>query len=290
VQTDVSPKGIVVKSVSSMPLPPGSVFWGNILDYDSLTDSFVSFKKAHKISAKSASINLPMQFCDMKRFDLPKGYFKKESLDWEMHQHFIGDVDKYRFRYIVSGEGQVGNTNVVVSALKEPVDERAGLVLAFDMDIIAAEPDILAVYNGLTLAFGDLPAKTALLLDLSFPYCSFALIRNNVFLPGGSIPVPDEFASETILNAIPEFVEKLKNQFNKQYDLDGINMNGPKPELIAICGVYADDIVSFEISKSLEIPVLKKNPTGSPFIKFKQKKIPISWQSFIKALGLSIRF
>ncbi len=289
VETDISPKGILIEKIASFPITDKQVFWGRIADFDGLIPRFAEIKKTQKWKAKLASINLPMHFCDIKAFDFPKAYVKKSNIEWEIQSNFVGDPSLYRFDSIEAGKSKRGITELVLGAIAEAVDERATLLASIGLNAVAVEPDILSFYNGLASTMLSFPAPSVLLIDISYPYSSFALVKDNVFIPGGNVKVSEDFLRGVSLDAVPGFAQDLSKAFSRKFELAGFDMGEHKPQMLIVGGLSVDDNVADLIAKELEIPPYRKNPLAEGLVKLKDKKIVLSWQSYIKALGLALR-
>ncbi len=272
-----------------MPVNDEQVFWSRIRDYHSLAFDFNELKKNKKIKASAGSINLPMQFCDLKVYDFPKGYMKKSSLDWEIHQNFIEDTSNYRFDHLETGKSEKGVYDILVSALSTVIDERATTMLAMGLKVVAVEPDIISLYNGLASLSKNLPAKTILLVDVSYPYSSFALVNNGVFMPGVSFKVGKNFLKEGILDILPGLALDIVKAFNRRFDLIGFDLVENKPELLIVSGGSVNEDIANFLSQELEMKPYLSNPVDRSPIKIKDRKSKVSWFSYIKALGLALR-
>lgn len=272
-----------------MPVSDNQVFWGRINDFESLAEDFARLRKKKKLKANFASINLPMQFCELKTYDFPKGYMKKSSLDWEIQQNFISDTSVYRFDNIEVGKSENGVYDVLISALAKTVDERASLLLTFQMNAVSVEPDIISLYNGLVSAMGDFPSETVLLVDIAYPYSSFAFVNKGVFLPGVPIKVSRDFLTEDIRELIPEFALDVIKAFNKRFELIGFDMIEKKPQLLIVSGIPVNQEIADFLAQEMEMTPYRKNPLENSPITVKVKKPKISWHSYIKALGLALR-
>jgi len=289
VQADFSKKGVVVEKAISTAISPKELFWGRIVDSNSMISHMAETIKKKKIKGDIASINLPMQFCDLKAYDFPKGYMKKSSLDWEIEQNFIEDTRGYRFDHIEAGRSKKGVYDILVSAIAEAVDERAALLPTLGYAPVGIDPDILCFYNGIVSTMGDFPAKSVLLVDISYPYSSFALVRDNVFLPGVHLKVKEDLVGNKVFDAIPEFALHIVKAFTRRYELIGFDMVKNKPEMLMVSGSYVDTNVADYFAVELELPLYKKNPLESSAFKMKDKKTPLSWHQYIKPLGLALR-
>lgn len=288
-QADFSKKGVVIEKATSIAISNRQIFWGRIVDTDDVISHFTESQKKHKIKGDIASINLPMQFCDLKTYDFPKGYMKKSSLDWEIEQNFVEDTRGYRFDHIEAGKSNKGVFDILVSAIAEAVDERAALLPALGFAPAGIEPDILCLYNGIAATMGGFPAKSVLLIDIAYPYSSFALVRENIFMPGVPLKINEDLVSGKVFDAIPEFALHVVKAFTRKFELIGFDMVKNKPEMLMISGNYVDNNVADYIAVELEIPLYKKNPLDSTPFKMKDKKTNLSWHQYIKALGLALR-
>lgn len=289
VEADISPKGIFIDKIASFPITDKQVFWGRIADFDGLIPRFLEIRKTQKLKAKPASINLPMHFCDIKAFDFPKAYAKKSNLEWEIQSNFVGDPQLYRFDSIEAGKSNRGVSELLLAAIAEAVDERATLLSSIGLNAVAVEPDILSLFNGLAATMASFPAPSVLLIDISYPYSSFALVKDNVFIPGGIIKVTDDFLRSVSLDAVPGFAQDLSKAFSRKYELAGFDMGEHKPQMLIVGGLSVDDNVADLMAKELEIPPYRKSPLAEGLVKLRDKKITLSWHSYIKALGLALR-
>ncbi|RKZ28019.1 hypothetical protein DRQ36_11025 [bacterium] len=290
-QADISPKGVLVEVVDEQILPPGALAEGVVKDLAGVVDSFRELKKRAKLSAEGAAINLPGHFYTLKKFETPPGYFSNENgnLDWEMQQHLTGSISDYCISHVVAGQGEKGENNVVVAARLAPLDERAGLLLNFGLSVYAVEPGILSINNGLAAAFGDLPDERVLLVDISAPYCTFALLINGVFMPGGVFYTPHDLVSGHPENAIQELAQDLEASFNSFYAIEGYSMTGRRPGLMVVAGRFADANVADKLAAVSGIPVFKGDLFAGGLVKSKLKNTGIPWQRLVKPLGLALR-
>ncbi len=290
-QAGISPEGVSIEKVEECQLPANSVSNGRIIDYQAISKSYIKLKKSAKLSAVAASVNLPMNLCTLKRFDMPENYFSsdREALGWELDQHLIGPPEDYRVSSMQAGKGERWENHIAVAARKALVDGRAGLLLNFGLSVVAVEPDILSLYNGFTLAFGELSGKLLFFVDISYPCCSFALSKDGVFLPGGVLQSPEEILTKNAENVAPDIAFTLMTAFDTNFSLDGYSMTDNRPDYIVIGGAFADTGFIEILGKAMGIPLFKSDPLKTGNIASKVKKAKIGWQKYIKPLALAVR-
>ncbi|GEM_PF-1852106 len=290
-QADISSKGIVVTAADEESIPQGSVSDGRVKNFLAIVESYQRISSRAKLSANAASINLPSHLSIIKEFDVPTGYFSgdDDKIVWEMEQHLTDPVFNYRFSATTAGSGERGEKTLIVGARKDPVDERVRLLTNMGLIAYAVEPNILALHNGLAVAFGDLPGKLILIVDIAESYSSFALIVDNVLMPGGVFYTPGGLANGHP-GAISEFAQDMKTSFNTFYAIEGYSITGRKPDLLVAVGSLANSEIVERLGSELKIKPFDRTPFGGATVSSKVKDVVVPWQKLIKALGLAMRY
>ncbi len=291
VETRVSDRSItLIKSVDA-DMPQGLIEKGHIEDFDGLCAFSKEVLKSIKPTTKFASINLPPGSYQLKRFQLPEEYITADTEIpyFELKNQLLQDETRYKFSHFVMGQ-QV----YMIAALRSHMDQGLKLLTSIGLVPVSSEPPEISLHNIFRFITDDW-LLSALLLEVSTPYSTVALIKDGVFYPGGKIVTGSDLYLSACKSTIQpvnidQFIEDLKQKMDSVFAPAGFKTGSTPPSALVLSGIYPNLALAMEIENLVDSPIyLADGIKKQKRVKKKGKHQNITFPEMLSALGLALR-
>ena len=184
---EVQPSGKALKlnKFGMMPVPPGVIEEGQILDPEVLAELIRNLFKIHKINQKNVAIATGGASVVVKTITVPAVSEKAllDSIRFEAEQYIPYDIDEMNLDFQIMGSGEDDDPDqmnvLLVAVRKELVAEYIDLIEAAGLHMGVIDVDSFAFQNVYEQVLGDAIEPLNLLIDIGMSKTSLNIVKGN---------------------------------------------------------------------------------------------------------------
>ncbi|MCD6594733.1 pilus assembly protein PilM [bacterium] len=276
---------VTVNKIAMASLPENSVVNGVIAEPTAVSEVLEAVITKMEITTDDAIINIPENLAQIKCIPTEQNYLNltDDQLNWELSQHLNEPLQNLSTSYFI-----LPMTTVLVAAKKEPVIIRAEIAEKIGLNILALDPEPIAMFNLLTVLEGSKPKRNLIVADIHIPYSYLIVFAKGEFWNGPAFFTPPEiFGIGDGKKTWREFTEDLitafditihsYQRFNPAFNLDGIILSGRKLK----------DGIEQTIQSRLNVDIIDFAKILKKKTKLKPQKANIEPGEAVIALGLA---
>jgi type IV pilus assembly protein PilM len=246
-EIQISKKGNTLKKFGMIPVVPGAIVDGRIMDMPEVANTIRSLFKSLKIREKKVAISTGGQTVVIKTINTAKMPEKdlQKAIVAEAEQYIPYDIEDVNIDYQIMGESEFSSdqmTVLLVGVKKDLVAEYMALTAMAGLKASIIDVDTFALQNIYETLPGLDPEDLTLLLDVGASKTSLNILKNNI-----SMMMQDN-GSGTF-----QIIEELSARFETDFPtaermLKSPVTDAPDPEIMAAVLQQAAEIWCSEIS------------------------------------------
>lgn len=286
VESNVSPKSVVVMKSATAQIEPGIVDQGRIVNMDALANLCDTLIGKMKLATNLVAFNLPITTYVLRELPSDADYFSTPGVvEWEMAYHCVDDPKRYFLSYWDSG-----NSTLLIAANRGIVLQRIELFKRIGLAPIAGDPDNVALYNITLFGAQSLASLgNVLFVDIAYPNSSLSARIDGVFRPGGILATDEKIynyaiGGATVPRNLDSFIKELSSMREFLFGKDAIFST------FAYSGTSSGTKFAATVEQLFELPIYHKEGLDKQKkIRFKGKHNILTYHEMQKAIGLSLR-
>lgn len=185
---DTAKSSPLLRRFADMPLPPGAVVAGEILDHGAVAEAVGALWKRNKLPRKRVVIGIASQRVIVRQVDVPHLEEEEmvEALPFQVHDAIPIPVEEAVLDYVPLEEfntpdGELMLSILVVAAQREMIDELLGVASSANLDVLAIDLSafglVRAAFGADLMLGGDGPQA---LLDIGISMSQIAVVRGGI--------------------------------------------------------------------------------------------------------------
>jgi type IV pilus assembly protein PilM len=246
-EIQMTKKGNILKKFGMIPVVPGAIEDGRIMDMPEVADTIRTLFKSLKIREKKVAISTGGQSVVIKTINTAKVPEKdlQQTIVAEGEQYIPYDIDDVNIDYQIMGESEFSSEQInvmLVAVKKDLVAEYMALTDMAGLTASIIDVDTFALQNIYETLPGLDPEDLTLLLDVGASKTSLNILKNNISM------IMQDNGSGTF-QIIQEIAARFETDFlSAEQILQAPVSEAPDPEIVAAIFQEAADVWCSEIS------------------------------------------